>query len=234
MYQPSTLINNAHTPAGFYAVRGRHVNARSGKRQSKDAIRGVQKAWIEDVLRFTRKPASQLATDAGLSDTTITRFLNDDEHTSALSALTVSRIAESVGVAPPGGDAPTGFREDATPYDAGEPAPANDGPRVLEAWLAAHPDASPWLMRSDVLALAGVRQGDVIIVDMAITPREGDVVCAQIYEGMNARTVFRIWQQPYIVGAPLGGGPVRPELVDGRRVVIRGVMVQLIRRRSER
>jgi SOS-response transcriptional repressor LexA len=87
-------------------------------------------------------------------------------------------------------------------------------------------------MRSDLLQLAGVRAGDVLIVDMSLAPRDGDVVVAQQEIGAGARTLIRLWQQPNLVAAALDPTAARPLAVDGETIRIAGVMTDLLRCRS--
>jgi SOS-response transcriptional repressor LexA len=89
----------------------------------------------------------------------------------------------------------------------------------------------PWTLRSRALEVAGYLPGDVLIVDLNARPDDGDVVCAQVYERDNAETLFRIYEAPYLQAATYQRGLFKPLLVDGRRVVLRGVVVASIRPR---
>jgi transcriptional regulator with XRE-family HTH domain len=125
-----------------------------------------------------------------------------------------------------------GVRDDAVPYVADASVPVA---RDLVAFLLdARADASPYVMRSEGMALRGICGGDVIIFDRSITPRNGDIVRATIedHETLDAKTVVRVFQMPYLVGAGLDPVAVHPELVDGERVRIVGVMTELVRQRT--
>jgi lambda repressor-like predicted transcriptional regulator len=200
------------------------------KRESFDEIRQEQKEWLGGILKATGKTISGLAREAGLSDTTLSRFFNNPAHRGKLDDLTVKLIAEATGLAPPGGfSAPR-----QSPYEAirfqndNEPDALVAAVNTLKRGRA---NAHAWTMTSDVLQLAGVRTGDIIIIDMDEAPRSGDIVCAQIETQFGATTVFRVYQMPYLVGASPDPFAVLPDTVNGTSRRIAGVMTDLIRRR---
>lgn len=209
------------------------MSARVGKRDTKEAIRAAQRDWLREVLRKTGETASQLAKEVGVSDTTLTRFLNKEDYSGTLAPVTIARIAEHAGVNTPGAGAqpaPRGFREDGAPWAGPEAGDGLGG--VIAALLRHRPDAHPWVMKSDALALEGVRPGDIMIIDMVETPRAGEVVCAQIEQGLGAVTVFRVYRPPYLVAAAYDPTAYPPEIVDGERVRIAGVMTDMLRGRK--
>lgn len=205
------------------------------KRDTKEAIRREQRAWIERLMEATGLPPSRLATEAGLSDTTLTRFLNAADHGGALSQVAMHRLSERHGFPLPGATAepaaaPAGFRENEATLVSDWPDAAAEA--AVRALIGARPNAFAWRIRTDALALAGIRPGDILIFDAAVPAGDGDIVIAQIEMGTGARTVCRIYQTPNLVGAGLDPTRVRPEQVDGQRVRIAGVMTDLIRSRS--
>ncbi|MGH6822027.1 MAG: S24 family peptidase [Methylocella sp.] len=127
---------------------------------------------------------------------------------------------------------PRGFHEDGVRYIS-EAATGPDAFREAVAHLlSGRPDAHAWTMKSDVLALMGVSAGDVVIIDQSVVPKNGDIVCAQVEDGLGAKTLFRVYQMPNLVGAGFDPSAVRPETVDGERVRVVGVMTELLRRRA--
>jgi hypothetical protein len=207
------------------------------KTDTKEAIRRQQRAWLEEVLEATGKTASRLADDIGIHDTTLTRFLNNPDYRGIISPMTIARIAEHTGFPPPGmvqsiaqPSAAMGFREDAVRYELTEETKPSRA--LLLTLMEGRPNASAWLIKTDALLLAGVRPGDLAVIDMAVPPRDGDVVIAQIEQGTGARTVFRIFKAPNLIGATFDPTAIRPEPVDGERVRIAGVMTELVRRRA--
>ena len=81
-------------------------------------------------------------------------------------------------------DAATGWPLLATPVPAGFPSPADDVVErrlSLDAHLIRQP-ASTFLMRvaGDCLAGAGIRDGDLLVVDRAVPPSTGSVVVAVV------------------------------------------------------
>ena len=71
-----------------------------------------------------------------------------------------------------------------------------------------------------------------MIVDQAVTPRDGDVVCAQVEQELGAQTIFRLYRRPWLVTAGLDPMGPRPDFVDGERVRVVGVMTGLVRARA--
>ena len=61
--------------------------------------------WLNIVLHTTGLSASELARKAQLSTTTLTRFMNSEEHQFTLSGKTISKIADATGI-PFDGDSP--------------------------------------------------------------------------------------------------------------------------------
>jgi SOS-response transcriptional repressor LexA len=233
MYQASTAISQMHIPVGFPADRSRHLpRATSAKTHTREAIRRAQREWLQAAVRARGESPSQIAKAAGVSDTTVTRFLNNPAYEGVLNPLTVQRISEYTGIAGPGAEEVErpmrGFREEAVPFLA----EGDDQATAVAALIAGRPHAYAMVMRSTALELAGVKPGDVMIIDPLVIPMDGDVVCAQLEEGMGATTVYRIFQMPNIVGAAFDPRAVRPESINGTTRRIVGVMTDLVRKRG--
>lgn len=201
-----------------------------------DAVRSAQIGWLDGVLARSGWSLSRLAKESGVSDTTLTRFRNSASYTGRLSPDVVAKIVARTGV--PGPDTPgleamptrgaQALREEAARWVADVDGPSDP----VAAALAGRADASAWVMKSDILALSGIRAGDVLIIDQSVEARDGDIVCAQQEVGLGARTLFRLWQYPNLVAASFDPTAEKPLQVDGRHVYIVGVMTDLIRRRG--
>ena len=212
----------------------RHL-AREPRRDAKANLREQQKLWLLNILQIMDVSASRLANETGLSDTTLTRFLKPD-HDGLLSADTINQIASYAGVPHPSGTEQTSAKvqhlreEEGAPYRAGDEE--GMGRALIASALKGNLNAHAWTMKSNVLALAGIRSGDVLIFDRATEAKNGDIVCAQVEIGRGARTIFRMYQAPNLVGAGFDPLAVRPLQVDGEAIRIAGVMTALIRTRS--
>ena len=124
-----------------------------------------------------------------------------------------------------------GFQQDAARYV--HDGKSNISKNMLDAALKDRADAYPWIMKSGVLALAGIRPGDVLIFETGIEAHDGDIVRAQVEnDGGGADTVVRLFRPPNLVGAGIDPTLTPIETVDGERVRIAGVMTELIRFRS--
>lgn len=198
--------------------------------------RADQQAWLARVLQEKGLAPTALAQLARLAPTTLTRFLNNPEHSTALSHRTVAAIEQATGIrfssepAPP----PGGFRDrESEPYVAQPGDLLEDSIRSLVAGRNA---IDPWRLQSKALDGAGFLPGDVLLVDMNGTPQPGDVVCAQVYDWTKGRaeTIFRIYELPFLVSSSSDPALRRPFMVDHERVIVRGVVEAMIRPRVAR
>ncbi|RAI22424.1 Peptidase S24-like [Rhodoblastus acidophilus] len=206
---------------------------RPPKSDTKEAIREAQREWLLKVLAETKKTPSQLAKDSGVSDTTLTRFLNNPSYSGTLTPITVERISEHVGIPGPGYSTSKLQIAAWKPRDEAERVPwDNCKSPTLAALIGGRDAPEVWTIQTDHLALAGIRQGDMVVIDKDVQARDGDIVCAQIENGNGPRTVFRMFQMPNLVGASFDPQAIRPEPVDGLRVRVIGVVTDLLRQRA--
>ena len=205
--------------------------------------------WLDLCMAKTGETATGLARMAGIASTTLTRFLADPE-AHMLSLRTMTKIGHAAGVPPPfaplagqqGDDTaetppqPSGF---AAPEAARfEPADIDSNDRlgnIIAAALRGREATHPWWIRTRAVEGRGILPGDVVIVDLNATPSKDHVVCAQVYDWQTrqAETVWRVFEPPYLVAAALD--PVlaerlrRPLIVDNDRVIIKGVVTDVLR-----
>lgn len=191
-----------------------------------------QKRWLEDLLHRLGLTATELARRAELNPSTLTRFLNDaSERGHTLTFRSVRKIEQAVARLEnqPVRRSSTGFSEtEGTPYDA---ETFKDGLAHAVAALTSGRNAvDAWKVGTGALCDLGIDPGDVLIVDMNEPPRSGDIVCAQVYDLPlgGARTVFRLWEPPYLLSGSLEPGRRKPILVDDEKAVIRGVVVSTL------
>lgn len=194
-----------------------------------------QRAWLVKVLAQTNEAPTGLAMRAGLAPTTLTRFLNNPQHATALSARTISAVENATGVRFRGGSPLAQLREsEAEPFQHGpDTSPVA---RMVEAATGRANGVDPWRLKSRAIEAAGYLPGDILIVDLNADPSPGDVVCAQIYEWGRgqAETVFRVYEPPALVSATADATLRKPYIVDGDRVVIKGVVIAAVRPRLMR
>lgn len=200
--------------------------------EKNDELIRRHREWLAWVRQRTGLTSSAIAKASDVYHTTLTKLENDPAHKTALSTRTIEKIKAALGVLGPGDEYASagriGMREDAVPYQPKDDATRR--PVAVKALIDGRNGVDAWVMRTDVLALAGIRNGDVLIIDQNKSPRTNDVVCAQIYDRAGAaETVFRLYQPPFVVAAALEPFSTRPEMVDHDRVVIMGVMDGLVR-----
>ena len=202
--------------------------------RTKFDTREKQLAWLLELMQITGKTATSLAVEAGLSDTTLTRFMNKPDYTGTLGNLTLATLSEFYGHPLPGftpnAPAPSAPKSEATVYDF-ENDKVHGG--TIRQMIAGRREASCWRMNTPVLSLAGVREGDIMIVDQAATPAAGEVICLQVEGGNHgATTLFRVLDAPFAVAACMPIGGIKPLLINGETVRIAGVMTELLRARA--
>lgn len=177
--------------------------------------------WLKLVLDETGWSQTKLAAVAGVDQSTINRFLSDEERAGGMRASTIAKIVAASGIAPPAGlgALARGFGEPEVSLFRGEPG------RVLSQ------DQSVWTVRGNKYAVAGFLDGDRFLLDMAEPPQPGDYVLANIdrVAGDGADTVLRINQPPFLLN-PAPGHSGASEYVDNIRVRIMGVIIERWRR----
>lgn len=195
-----------------------------------------QRRYLQDVLARTGWTQTELASRAGLDPSTLSRFLSGQRQGHALRRSTIIKIGKVSGIPAPG-EAPAvepseGFAEaEATPLDL---ASGDVATGAIAALLRGRDNLDPWTLRSRALENAGYLPGDILIVGLNETPVAGDVVCAQVYDWNTSQTetVFRLFQPPYLLAATADPHLLRPHVVDGNRVVIKGVVLNSLRGRQ--
>lgn len=184
-----------------------------------------QRRWLTDLLARHKLTATELARRAGLNASTLTRFMSGSREGHTLSSRTVRQIETAV-VDKRTPEKP-GFAEDeARPYHLDE-ASRSPLAAAIAAIKGGRNGIDAWVITSDDLDGLRLYPGDVVMVDLNATAAPGDIVCAQIYDWENrkAKTVFRLNEPPYLVTGSLRLPARRPEVADGRNIVIKGVVV---------
>lgn len=195
----------------------------------------LHREWLRSLPGLTGKSLSRIAEEVGIARTTLTNKIKpDDPGTSTLNGSIIERIVRYHKVPGPGG-APVpagialrGLSEDAAPYAAASGSPLDEAVRAL---IAGRNGIDPWTVKSRALELFGILPGDVVLVDLNATPRPGDAVCAQVYDWPRDRadTVMRVFERAapvdVLTARSLDPGVGPPLVVDGERVVVRGVIL---------
>lgn len=205
------------------------------KSEAKAAVRQAQINWLDHVREQTGLDLTGIANRANVSVSTVTRFRNQKDYTGTLNAITIQRIAETTGVPAPtaaaGGATSAGMAEDAAPYAFDH----NATDEAVRALIGDRKGVDAWRLHAHTISRLGYQPGDVLIVDQNATPRSGDAVCAQVFDWRSgsAETIFRLYLPPALVVAtslPMtDANAERVHIVDAERVVIRGVVTQMLR-----
>ena len=190
--------------------------------------RRKQLAYINLILRTRGWKIAELARRAGISASTFSKFRNDANNAAQMEPSTVMLLEEASGI-PYGADV-KGEQLD-EPEGALYQAGGSDLSEMVKMMRAGRNGVDPWVLKTRSLETAGYMPGDVVLVDLNTPAKSGDVVCAQIYHRGVAETVFRIYEEPFLVAATFDPAKFKPLLVDNSRVVIRGVVTASLRDR---
>jgi SOS-response transcriptional repressor LexA len=142
----------------------------------------------------------------------------------------LATVLEKAGVSPKAiaQQITPGFAEsDAVPFTPA-PAQADQMKIIATAFGATRPGIDIWRVKSRAMALAGLLDGDFVLVDthQSERSRAGDVVIAQLYQrNGTAITVLRRFEPPVLVAASTDLADARVHVVDGENVVIRGKVI---------
>lgn len=82
-------------------------------------------------------------------------------------------------------------------------------------------------VRGDSMIDRHILEGDIVILEHGVSPRNGDVVAALIDGESTLKTYFEINRKPFLKAE----NPAYPDLLPAHELVTQGVMVALIRKR---
>lgn len=196
-------------------------------------VRRQQLDWVHANLKILNWNPTRASREAGISQSTLSKFLNDTANMARLETNSVEKL-KAVFPLPPYQTAPNpvarGFAEaEAEPFTA---SGDDHVTAAVDAIRSGRNGIVAWSLQSRALEVAGYLPGDVMLVDLNAQPQDGDAVCAQVYDRSgNAETVFRIYEGPYLQAATYARNLFKPLLIDGDRVLVRGVVVTSIRPR---
>lgn len=93
--------------------------------------------------------------------------------------------------------------------------------------LGERPGVDVWRVKSRAMALAGLLEGDYMLVDtnQAERVKPGDTVLAQVYNRTGTMTVLRRYAPPVLVSASTDPADAGVFVVDGVNVMVRGKII---------
>ena len=194
--------------------------------------------WFKQQQKKAGVTADEIAQKMGRTRANVSHILTGRQRMSLdwakafAEALQVplATVLEKAGVT----DAPTaqaftpGFADsDAAPFVHGPGMAEGHQTRSIAQVMGERPGVDVWRVKSRAMALAGLLEGDFMLVDThaAERVRAGDVVVAQVYGRNGANTVLRRFEPPVLVAASADPADGRVFVVDGQNVVIRGKVV---------
>ncbi len=189
------------------------------------------KEWIAAVARHMNLSPSQLALNAGMAASTVTRFLNDKTEKVTITQASIEKLAHYSGYRPyqfPGRNK-AGSDPDAVAFET----EAHEYPSWVRRSFddATKDNVTAWIMKGAALDAMGILPGDIVVIDSNKRAKAGDVVLARVTDQLTSMTEFvlRLYMPPFIMTHSMRLGPQRPEQVDDDRVSIIGVSTGTIR-----
>lgn len=189
--------------------------------------------WYRFVLEVKGWDAAELSRRTGKNPSTFSKFVNDPENKAQLGPATVRLIEQVSGLKAFSTEIPVkprGLAEtESSRFEAEPLAYVSSAVKMMQG---ERNGLEPWVMRSRALDGVGYMPGDILLVDLNARPEPGDIVCAQVYDRFgNAETVFRVFEDPFLVSVTMKVSLIKPLLIDNDRVVVRGVVVASFRER---
>jgi len=198
----------------------------------------MDEKWFKTQQKKVGVTAEDIANKRGLSRVNVSHILTGRQSMSLSWAKAFSEvlqqpldvILEKAGVT----DAATaqavvpGFSEgDASPWKQGPGLAESASVKSVAAALGERPGVDVWRVQSRSMALAGLLEGDFILVDthQAERVKAGDIVIAQVYNRTGATTVLRRYAPPVLVAASADPDDAGVHVVDGVNVVVRGKVI---------
>lgn len=194
--------------------------------------------WFKAAKRKAGVTNSEIGARRGRDHSVISKIANGSQPMTLEWAQTFSEILdvplatvlEKTGAAqPPLARAlPPGLSEgDAAPFTYAPSMPEVARHREIARTMGERPGVDVWRVKGRAMMLAGLIEGDFILVDThaAERVRPGDIVIAQVYNPRGAITVLRRFEPPVLVAASPDPADARVHVVDGENVVIRGKVI---------
>jgi len=125
---------------------------------------------------------------------------------------------------------PKGLSEDAVPYWYGETAGAPDKPAkdsIIDALYPGRTNADIWSVETSAMNMEGVLPGDLIITDLGLSAKDGDMVLAQQTDQRTGKTqtLLRRYAPPFLLARSTDCRFDKPIIVDEAEVIILAVVV---------
>lgn len=194
---------------------------------------GFDDKWFKERKRRAGMTNAELGALRGRDHTVISKLVSGGQPMtmdwakafSEAFAVPLSEVIEKTGMV----DGPTVRDAGRGGFSEGDAAVwlPQDGDRRQQAMAEAaglRPGVDVWRVKGSAMALAGLLDGDFILVDthQAERVKPGDVVIAQVYNPNGATTVLRCFEPPVLISASADLAERRVHVVDGVNVLIMG------------
>ncbi len=202
----------------------------------------MDREWLKKHLRMQGKTSADLAGAIDRDRAVVSRIMNGHQALTLGQAkvfatelgVDVSEVLLRAGLT----DAPIaqaftpGFAEsDTSAWIPGPGLAETAAVKSVAAALGERPGVDVWRVKSSAMILAGLLEGDFMLVDthQAERVKLGDIVIAQVYNRTGATTVLRRYAPPVLLSASADPADLGVHVVDGTNVVIKGKVVAVWR-----
>lgn len=196
-----------------------------------------QVAALSELLARHQIKATTLAKRAGVSPSTVTRKMGNDD-VSVFDAPTWAKLFRAVGEDPPNVSRsvpaiarPLDDRRDVIPMPLDNTGTETE--IAVNAFVAGRPHLSAWILNTRALDALGYFPGDILVLDAAREPRNGEMVVANLMDWQRAngaRSVFRLFHSTHLLSASSDPTLVAPIPIHPDWVVIKGVVDMMFRK----
>lgn len=156
------------------------------------------RSWLTAIIARSGTNLTQVAKQAGVSHTTLSRALDPNQRPPNFRADTISKLSKLSGIP--------------APAEIAAAVAAGRGDAELEPLLSGEQpgglflkqNQSLWKIGPSFSTTPGYRPGDVLLVDTSLQPVDGDDVLASLYDQDSAttETVLRTYRRSWLFGGP--------------------------------
>ena len=206
-------------------------------------LRDEQREWLRALATAKGWTLTEIAQRANLAQSTLTRFVNNEQVKHALSAKTIAAVERAV-------QTPFGYKPErrimvSTFYESPKSMPSfaaeaaiysgqYDADPFFKAIVEALPsELTLWMTHSSALDAVGIFKGDVLVVrEAATSPAEAkDIVLVHYNQETRLAPThaFRFYDPPFVSRLSHHLSTVGTDLVDNDRVRVVGSVLWVLR-----
>lgn len=183
------------------------------------------RAWIEQICDAAGVTPTEIARRAGLSHSTLTRFLNSPEPRHQLRERSIAAIEEAFGIRRPAGLASSARHTLTAPAaPVFDPEPPGEKANAIAQMLNEAGKDALYMVADMALNLAGHLPQDLVLVDTNALPKPGDIVAVRPAGSPWPDTLasLRFYDPPFLTAQTDAPALRRPILIAPGEITLIG------------